>query len=175
MTRPGHGSYKPAFVQPSSTGIGSYLLIVFHHGGTITVHVQGESAFDPAAVTDPKSLFNIISSAQGGTWQRTGWNTFVAAALTIEYRDLTKPEPSSPVFRFDITQYAGKLIGSGDTMELSGHITFFDAIKGTRLKTDATPGTEIVPFNANGTRIPLPVFPDTLQQLPIPSTPTPPQ
>jgi hypothetical protein len=139
------------------------------------VHIQGESAFDPAAVQDPGSLFNIISSPQGGTWQRTGWNTFVAAALTIEYRNLTKPAPSSPLFRFDITQYAGKLTGSGDTMELSGHITFFDANNGNRLNSDGTPGTEIVPFNANGTRIPLPVFPDTLQQLPIPPTPAAPQ
>jgi hypothetical protein len=58
-------------------------------------------------------------------------------------------------------------------MELSCHFTFFDAIKGTRLNADGTPGMEIASFN--GTRIPLPVFPDTLQQLPIPSTPAPPQ
>jgi hypothetical protein len=161
--------------QPSATGIGSYLLIVFHHGGTVTVHGQGESAFDPAAVQDPNSIFNIISSPQGGTWQRTGWNTFVAAALTIEYRVLTSPQPSSPLYRFDITQYAGKLTGSGDTMELSVHFTFFDPIKGTRLNPNGTPGTEIGSINANGTRIPLPVFPDTLQHLPIPPTPTAPQ
>lgn len=136
------------------------------------MHVQGESAFDPAAVTDPNSLFNIISSPRGGTWQRTGWNTFVAAALTIEYRVITNP-PSSPLFRFDITQYTGKLTGSGDTMELSIHATFFDPIKGTRVNGDPnrTPGTEVAALNANGTRIPLPVFPNTLQQLPIPPTP----
>jgi hypothetical protein len=162
---------------PSPTGIGSYLLIVFHHGGTVTVHVQGESGFDPVAVKEPNSIFNVISMPQGGTWQKTGWNTFVAAALTIEYRNVTVPQPSSPLFRFDISQYAGKLTGSGDTMELSGHVTFFDPNKGTRVNSDParTPGTEIVSFNANGTRIPLPVFPDTLQQLPIPSTPAPPQ
>ena len=159
---------------PTPTGIGSYLLIVFHQGGTVTVDVQGESAFDPAAVQDPNSEFNIISSPQGGTWQRTGWNTFVAAALTMEYRVLTNPAPGSPLFRFDITQYAGKLTWSGDRMELSGHVTFFDANNGTRL-TNGTPGAAVVQFNGNGTRIPLPVFPDTLQQLPIPPTPVPPQ
>ena len=54
-----------AWLVQTSFVIGSYLLIVFHHGGTVTVHIQGESAFDPAAVQDPGSLFNIISSPQG--------------------------------------------------------------------------------------------------------------
>jgi hypothetical protein len=91
----------------------------------------------------------------------------------MEYRVLTSPEPSSPLFRFDIAEYTGKLTGSGDTMELSAQITFFD-VNGNRLNPDGTPGTESVPFNANGVRIPLKMLPDTFQHLPIPPTPVPP-
>ena len=117
---------------------------------------------------------NVISSPLSGVWQKTGWNTFAGTLLLIEYHILTNPNNfGSPLFRFDITEYTGKLTGSGDTMELSAQITFFD-VNGNRLNPDGTPGTESVPFNANGVRIPLKMLPDTFQHLPIPPTPVPP-
>ncbi|MGA8657142.1 MAG: hypothetical protein WB586_13435 [Chthoniobacterales bacterium] len=76
---------------------GVFLLTVFHQGGTLTEDIQGESAFDPHATIKPKEPFNIITSPQSGVWQKTGWNTFAATSLAIEYEVQTKP-PASPVF-----------------------------------------------------------------------------
>ncbi len=54
-----------------------------------------------------------------------GPNTFAATWLAMEYRVQTEPA-SSPLFRFDKVQYIGTLNKSGDTMELTAHLIFFD-------------------------------------------------
>jgi hypothetical protein len=139
----------------------AHIIIDFHAGGTLTYDVQGESAFDPAAVTDATSANNVISSPGHGVWQKTGWNTFAVTDLGIQYHVLTNP-PASPVFQYGMLQYSGKLTGFGDTMELTGQATGYDA-NGNQ--------TGHVPFNANGARIPLTVLPNAIQQLPIPPVP----
>jgi len=142
-----------------------FFLTVFHKGGTLTEDIQGESAFDPSATKDPTSIFNIITSPQSGVWQKTGWNTFAATWLAMQYRVITNP-PSSPLFRFDKVQYTGRLTEFGDQIELSALLTFFDA-DGNQL-----PPTEGISFKANGTRIPLEILPNTGHTLPIPPIPT---
>lgn len=144
---------------------GQFFLIVFHKGGTLTQDIQGESAFDPSAVTDPKSLLNIITSPQSGVWQKTGWNTFATTSLAMQYHVLTNP-PDSPLFRFDKIQYSGRLSETGDQMELDARLTFFDS-SGNQL--DPKKGIQ---FEANGTRIPLEILPLTANTLPIPPIPT---
>jgi hypothetical protein len=140
---------------------GAFFFIAFHKGGTLTEDIQGESSFDPSAVTDPKSLLNIITSPQSGVWQKTGWNTFAATFLAMQYHVRTNP-PDAPLFRFDKVQYSGRLSETGDQMEISALLTFFDA-NGNQLDPK-----EGVQFEANGTRIPLEVLPNTGHSLPVP-------
>jgi hypothetical protein len=147
-------------------------LAVFNSGGTCTQDIQGESGFDPGAVVDPNSTLNIITSPQSGVWQKTpstGSNTFAATLLAMEYQNIVPPAPafpSTPLFRFDKVQYTGKLNQSGDGMELSALLTFFDE-QGNRIDAEGKPSTDfVVKFNANGVRIPL-----TGNSLPIPPIP----
>jgi hypothetical protein len=153
------------------TGSQLILLDVFNSGGTCTQDIQGESGFDPGAVDEPNSPLNIITSPQSGVWQKTpskGSNTFAATLLAMEYRNLVPPtgSPSTPLFRFDKVQYTGKLNQSGDGMELSALLTFFDE-QGNRIDDQGKPSTDfVVEFNANGVRIPL-----TGNSLPIPPIP----
>jgi hypothetical protein len=149
---------------------GAFFLTVFHKGGTLTENIQGESAFDPAATNPPNPPFNILTSPQSGVWQKTGWNTFAATWLAMQYQIRTD-HPDSPLYRFDKMQYTGKLSETGDQMEISAVLTFFDA-DGKQLNPDGNPGTESIPFKANGTRIPLDLSPNTTHSLPIPSIPT---
>jgi hypothetical protein len=144
---------------------GAFFFIAFHKGGTLTEDIQGESSFDPSAVTDPKSLLNIITSPQSGVWQKTGWNTFAATFLAMQYHVRTNP-PDAPLFRFDKVQYSGRLSETGDQMEISALLTFFDA-NGNQLDPK-----EGIQFEANGTRIPLEVLPNTGHSLPVPPIPT---
>ena len=143
------------------------LVIDFHAGGTLTQDVQGEAAFDPSAVplppTDKNYNNNVISSPQHGVWQKTGWNTFAATLLDIQYHVSTNPVPSSPVQQFGMLQYSCRLTGSGDTMEITGQETHYGP-NGNQ--------TDNSPFKANGVRIPLTILPNTIQQLPIPQPPT---
>jgi hypothetical protein len=78
-----------------STG-GTVFLMVFHKGGTLTGDRQGESAFDPAAVNPPTSPLNVIGTPLSGVWQKTGWNTFAATLLSLEYE--VRPNGDAPVF-----------------------------------------------------------------------------
>ena len=149
---------------------GAFFLIGFHKGGTLTENIQGENAFDPSAVTDPTSLLNIITSPQHGVWQKTGWNTFAATLLAMQFHVRTNP-PDAPLFRFDKVQYSGRLSETGDQMEISAFLTFFD-VDGNQLNPDGTPGTDGIPFKANATRIPLEVSPNSVHSLPIPFIPT---
>ena len=132
------------------------VLNVFHQGGTLTGDIQGESAFDPATTTDLESPFNVISSPQSGVWQKTGWNTFVATFLVIEYRVITKPEPASPLFQLSKVQYTGTLKHSGNDMTLDVLIVHYNE-SGTEIGERAK-------FKADGVRIPL----KTTNRLPIP-------
>ena len=67
------------------TGTGTFVLNVFHQGGTLTGDIQGESAFDPHATIAPTSgeqrnpmasqnsmasklPMNVITSRQSGIW-----------------------------------------------------------------------------------------------------------
>jgi hypothetical protein len=43
-----------------------FILTVFHKGGTLTGDLQGESAFDPAAVNPPTPPNNVINSPESG-------------------------------------------------------------------------------------------------------------
>ena len=145
---------------------GAFILTVFHQGGTLTGDIQGESAFDPADVDNPNSVFNIISSPQSGVWQKTGQNTFAATFLLMEYHVLADPIHDAPLFRFDRVQYTGTLNKSGDAMTIDALLTFFDE-QGNRIDDKGKPSTDfVVEFNANGVRIPL-----TGNSLPIPPIP----
>ena len=142
------------------TGNNLFFLAVFNSGGTCTQTIQGESAFDPGALADPTNPFNIITSPQSGVWQKTpstGSNTFAATLLAMEFRNIvpTSGNPSTPLYRFDKQQYTGKLNQSGDGMEITVLLTFFDE-QGTRTDDAGNPSTDfVVKFNANGVRIPL--------------------
>ena len=140
---------------------GPFFLTVFHKGGTLTQDRQGESAFDPAAVKDPSSELNVISSPVSGVWQKTGGNTFAATGLDMEYHNDTTPDadPITPIFQFAKEQFTGRLTDSGDGITISAFVTRFDS---NGIKTsDFT-------FNATGVRIRLEVLPNTSQSLPIP-------
>jgi len=135
-----------------------FILTVFHKGGTLTGDTQGESAFVPGG--QPPT--NVIVTPESGVWQKTGWNTFAATFLTIEYQ--VNP-PNATLFQFDKVQFTGVLNESGDRMELTALVTFFDA-NGNQL-----PPKEGIPDKANGIRIPLEVLPSTSHALPIPTPP----
>jgi hypothetical protein len=149
--------------------VGTFQLIAFHKGGTLTQDIQGESAFAPHATTKPKVPFNVITSPQTGVWQKTGFNTFAATLIAMEYQVVTKP-PSSPLFRFDKAQYTGRLNQSGDGMGIDIVTTFF-GLDGTQQNPDGTPGTDEFDFKANGVRIALEIVPNSVHQLPIPPIP----
>jgi hypothetical protein len=147
-------------------GTPALAIIDFHAGGTVTQDFQGEASFDPSAVplppTDPNYNNNVISSPQHGLWQKTGWNTFAATLLNIQYHTSTNPGPGSPVLQFAVLQYCCKLTGSGDTMEITGQETDYDP---------SGKQTDHRPFEANGVRIPLTILPNMIQQLIIPVAP----
>lgn len=145
---------------------GQFILTVFHKGGTLTGDTQGESAFDPSAVNPPKPPSNVINSPESGVWQKTGWNTFAATFLTMEYQvDASTNPPSAPLFQFDKVQFTGVLNESGARMELTALVTFFDA-NGNQLDPK-----EGIRDKANGIRIPLEILPHTSHSLPIPTPP----
>jgi len=141
-----------------------FILTVFHKGGTLTGDVQGESAFDPAATNPPMTPFNVINSPESGVWQKTGGKTFAATFLTIEYQvDTSNNSLSAPLFQFDKVQFTGVLSESGDRMELTAAISFYDS-SGNQIGD-----TIQVPTKAHGVRIPLEVLPNTSHTLPIPT------
>jgi hypothetical protein len=151
-------------VIPPPTTTPVFFLITFNQGGTVTEDIQGESAFDPAAVNPPPTPpANVQTSPQHGVWQRTGWNTFAATLFTIEWQIITGPEPASPVFQFTKLQYTGKLQESGDKMELGGTFTHYS--QEGKQKGDS------IPFKANGVRIPLEILPHTSDSVTIPPIP----
>ena len=133
-----------------------FILTVFHKGGTLTGDVQGESAFLPGS---PPPL-NVINSPESGVWGMTGAKTFAATFLTIEYQ---VTPPTAPLFQFDKVQFTGFLYESGDRMELTAAISFYDS-SGNQIGD-----TIQVPTKAHGVRIPLEVLPNTSHTLPIPS------
>jgi hypothetical protein len=137
---------------------GSFILTVFHKGGTLTGDLQGESAFIPG-VKPPDS---VIISPESGVWQKTGGNTFAATFITLEY----DANPPFALFEFDKIQFTGVLSESGNQMELTALVTLFDP-NGNQL-----PPLEGVRDKANGVRIPLEVLPNTSHSLPIPPKPT---
>jgi len=146
---------------------GQFILTVFHKGGTLTGDTQGESAFDPASTNPPKTPLNVINSPESGVWHKTGRNTFAATFLTMEYQvDSSNNSLSAPLFQFDKVQFTGVLSDSGNQIELTALVTFFDA-NGNQL-----PPQEGIRDKANGVRIPLEVLPNTSHTLPIPTIPT---
>jgi hypothetical protein len=144
---------------------GLFILTVFHEGGTLTGDVQGESGFFA------KAPVNIINSPESGVWQKTGWKTFAATFLTIEYEaPLNKKDAESvegiKLHQFDKVQFTGVLNESGDQFTLTARVTLFDA-NGNQIGS-------FIPDVANGIRIPLEILPSTAQTLPIPTVPPPP-
>ena len=141
-----------------------FLLVVFHQGGTLTGDNQGESGFDPSSVPLPKSENSVISTPLSGLWQKTGWNTFAAMALVMEYYNSFNPAvdsvPNVSVFVFAKIQFTGRLSQSGDAMTFNGLLTHYDP-QGKK-KGDPEP------FNGAGTRIPLEILPNTSDTLPLP-------
>jgi hypothetical protein len=147
---------------PGPDGKPVLFIINFQAGGTLTEDIQGESAFDPATVTDPSSANNVITSPQSGVWQKTGWNTFAATWLAMEYHVITTP-PSSPILQYAKVQYTGRLTNSGDGITFDAVVTEFDP-SGTKLGDRFN-------FKGNGTRIPLEILPKSSDTLPIPPPP----
>lgn len=145
-----------------------FALAVFNRDGTFTQTIQAESAFDPGAVSDPNSFLNILTSPQGGVWQKTpsrGSNTFAATFLAIEYHNIVPAPPAlprTPLFRFDNTQYTGRLSQDGDAMEITAVSTFFDA-QGNQIDPKDLP-----PITITGVRIPLVILPSIAHSLPTP-------
>jgi hypothetical protein len=111
-------------------------------------------------------------------WQKTGRNTLAATWLVMEYRVLilktdepgTNPRRDSPLFRFDKVQYTGTLNRSGDSMDVSALLTFYDE-QGNQVDVEGNPSTEGIPFEIKGVRIPLEVLPSTTHRLTIPPIP----
>jgi hypothetical protein len=136
---------------------GAFILTVFHKGGTLTGDAQGESAFIPG-VKPPE---NVIISPESGVWQKTGWKTFAATFITLEY----DPNPPFALFQFDKVQFTGVLNKSGDQIELTALVTLFDPDGNQR------PPKEGIRDKANGIRIPLEILPSTAHSLPVPATP----
>jgi hypothetical protein len=128
---------------------GISVLEVFHQGGTLTGDAQGESAFDPAATTNPQSDLNVITTPHSGEWQRTGRNTFAATFMVIEYHVVSTP-PGAPILQFSQVQYKGTLTDSNH-MVLDAVITHFDK-DGNKLQGPPNPFDK---FKATGVRIPL--------------------
>jgi hypothetical protein len=149
-----------------------FFLMVFHKGGTLTGERQGGSAFDPAAVTEPNSIFNVVTTTVSGVWQKTGWNTFAATFLAIEYRNITTPEPHTPLFRFDRAQMLGRLTDSGDGMTFTGLVKLFDGM-GKLINVFSENGSQLTPFPfpGNGRRIPLEILPKSSDSLSVPIPP----
>ena len=104
----------------------------------------------------------MITSPQSGVWQKTGWNTFVATTLAMEYHVSTNPGPGSPILQFTKAQYTGKLIDSGDGITFDAVLVHF-APNGIH--------TDTKKFKGNGNRIPLESVPHPSQNLPIPALP----
>jgi hypothetical protein len=145
----------------------NFNLITFQNGGTVLQDVQGESAFDPAAVNPPMPPADVQTSPQHGVWQRTGWNTFSATLVAIESA-IDASIGASTLFRFDKLQYSGRLSESGDQIDLTLHITFFDG-DGKQIEP-----TEGFTANLKGVRVPLEILPHTANKLPVPHvSPTP--
>ena len=143
-----------------------FILSVFHKGGTFTGDTQGESAFDPAATNPPKPPSNVQETPESGVWQKTGWNTFAVTFLTIESQvDTRTSPPTAPLFQFDKVQLTGVLNESGDRIELTAAISFYDS-SGNQIGD-----TIQVPTKGHGVRIPLEVLPNTSHTLPIPQPP----
>ena len=134
---------------------GQLILTVFHKGGTLTGDLQGESAFVPGA----KPPESVIISPESGVWQKTGWKTFAATFITMEY----DANPPFALFEFDKIQFTGVLNKSGDQIELTALVTLFNA--------NGTQKGDSFPDKANGIRIPLEVLPNTAHSLPIPPAP----
>jgi hypothetical protein len=145
-----------------------FILIVFHQGGTLTGDIQGASGFDPSSVplplTDPGSVNTVITTPLSGVWQKTGWNTFAAMALNMQYYNSFNPAlnlpPNVSVFQFAKIQFTGRLSQSGDALTFNGRITHYDP-QGKK-KGDPEP------FNGAGTRNPLEILPNTSDALPLP-------
>jgi hypothetical protein len=134
---------------------GTFILTVFHKGGTLTGDVQGESAFVPGA----KPPESVIISPESGVWQKTGWRTFAATFITLEY----DANPPFALFQFDKVQFTGILNKSGDQIALTALVTLFNP--------DGTQKGDSFPDAANGIRLPLEILPSTAHSLPIPSSP----
>jgi hypothetical protein len=132
----------------------------------VTEDIQGESAFDPAAVNPPQSPNNVQTSPQHGVWQKTGWKTFVATLVAIE-AGVDASKGLSELFRFDKVQYTGKLSESGDQIDLTLVFSAYD-INGNQIVGPAPP------LNFKGVRVPLEILPHTGTTLPVPVvSPTP--
>jgi hypothetical protein len=133
-----------------------FILDVFHKDGTCTGDIQGASAFVPGG--QPPS--NVINSPESGVWQKTGWNTFAATFLSIEYQG----DPNATFYQFDKVQLTGFLNESGDRMEITqAAISFYDS-SGNQIGD-----TIQVPTKGHGVRIPLEILPNTGHTLPIPT------
>jgi hypothetical protein len=104
----------------------------------------------------------VINSPESGVWQKTGWKTFAATFITMEY----DANPPFALFEFDKIQFTGVLNESGDRIELTALVTLFNP-DGTQL-----PPREGIHDKAIGIRIPLEVLPSTAHTLPIPPIPT---
>jgi hypothetical protein len=162
---------KPKLNDPTGAWLirgsgGEFILTVFHKGGTLTGDTQGESAFDPASTNPPKTPLNVINSPESGVWQKTGGNTFAATFLTMEYQvDSSNNSLSAPLFQFDKVHFTGVLSDSGNQIELTALVTFFDA-NGNQL-----PPVDGIRDKANGVRIPVEILPSTSHTLPIPPIP----
>jgi hypothetical protein len=133
---------------------GSFILTVFHKGGTLTGDIQGESAF---LAGSPPPL-DVINTPESGVWQKIGAKTFAVTFLTIEYQ---VTPPTAPVYQFDKVQFTGVLNQSGDQMELTAVITIFNP-DGSQKDFIQVPG------HAHGVRIPLEVLPNTTHSLSLP-------
>jgi hypothetical protein len=150
-----------------TAGNQQFNLITFQRGGTVIEDIQGESAFDPASVNPPTPPGDIITSPQHGVWQKTGWKTFAATLVAIQAENDAE-HFIAKFFRFDKLQFTGKLSESGDQMDLTLLITFYD-VDGNRIEPKN--GFEV---NFKGVRVPLEILPNSSDRLPVPViSPTP--
>jgi hypothetical protein len=148
-----------------TAGNQQFSLITFQRGGTVVEDFQGESAFDPASVNPPTRPGDLQTSPQHGVWQKTGWKTFAATLVAIQAENDAK-NFISKFFRFDKLQLTGRLSESGDQMDVTFFVTFFDAA-GNKIGDGGS-------VNFKGVRVPLDILPHSADTLPVPViSPTP--
>jgi hypothetical protein len=141
-----------------------FSLITFHRGATVTEDFQGESAFDQPLLTRQRSqdTSRLVHSMACG---KRRLEDLCSDPWAIQAENDAE-HFISKFFRFDKLQLTGKLSESGDQMDVTFFVTFFDDA-GNKIGEGGS-------VNFKGVRVPLDILPHSATTLPVPViSPTP--